>query len=78
MFGAMADPPEKDVSVGQECLSLQLAMRCSYESLSLHEQDFYFKQLRKIKIGDVTQAGCCSLICTSNEYGWTFVGCNKG
>ncbi|KAL5471420.1 hypothetical protein EMCRGX_G029537 [Ephydatia muelleri] len=54
MFGAMADPPEKDVS------------------------DFYFKQLRKIKIGDVTQAGCCSLICTSNEYGWTFVGCNKG
>ena len=43
-------------------------------------QDFYFRQLRKVKVGDpaVGLEGRHSLLCTSNEFGLTFVGCSDG
>lgn len=43
-------------------------------------QDFYFRQLRKVSVGDTGVAGTvrCSLLCSSNEFGLTFVGCSKG
>ena len=43
-------------------------------------QDFYFRQLRKVKVGDpvVGPEGRHSLLCTSNEFGLTFVGCGDG
>ena len=43
-------------------------------------QDFYFRQLRKINVGGpvVGPEGRHSLLCTSNEFGLTFVGCGDG
>ena len=43
-------------------------------------QDFHFRQLRKVSIGDpaVPPELRYSLLCTSNEFGLTFVGCGGG
>ena len=43
-------------------------------------QDFYFRQLRKVRVGGTGVPGDvrCSLLCSSNEFGLTFAGCSKG
>jgi nuclear pore complex protein Nup214 len=44
--------------------------------------DFCFRQLRKVRVGDAVVGGAsqgrCSLICTSNRFGMTFFGCKSG
>ena len=47
----------------------------------IRPQDYRFKELRKIDFGDAGVNGRderFSLLCTSNHFGLTFVGCKTG
>ncbi len=62
--------------------------QCKVESRSvficpyMYLQDFRFVELRKISFGDSGVENCndqrFSLLCTSNHFGLTFVGCKTG
>jgi len=69
-----------------DCCSISFHFACFFFCLFVcfvlfcFFQDFHFRQLRKVSIGDPAVAPELrySLLCTSNEFGLTFVGCGGG